>query len=397
MNPQTPSQGNPEAREPLQNLDPGGAPEPPPESDDSPPPEGEAEVSLPPRRVNWAQVAFLVLGSVAFLYFARPVLLPLVLALMCATALRPIVRWLTAIKLPTPLAAAIVFCLLLALGAFGLGQIERPAAQWINDAPQHLTVIRQRFLRLFPKALHISEAVDAMTQVVKIPPSKKGQDNVPVVEVREPPRGAGSILNWTGTLLGGLLEVLVLTYLLLAAGDLFLQKIVRVTPTLRGKIQAVEITKEIQHGISLYLFSISIINVAIGTLLAIAFSLLNVPNAIMWGVMAAVLNFVPYFGPICGVILLAAVGLLTFDNPIQGLLPPGIYLCLHLVESNVITPILLGKRFTLNPVAIFVSLMIWLWLWGVPGALLAVPILVSVKVVCDRIPAFGYLGELIGR
>ena len=260
-----------------------------------------------------------------------------------------------------------------------------------------MTVIRQRFLRLFPKALHLSEAADAMTQVVAPPPGKKGQDNVPVVEVREPTRGAGSILNWTGTLLAGLLEVLVLTYLLLAAGDLFLQKVVRVTPTLRGKIQAVEISNEIQQGISLYLFSISLINLVLGTLLGIAFSLLGVPNAVMWGVLAAVLNFVPYFGPICGVILLAAVGLLTFDNPLQGLLPPGIYLLLHVLESNFVTPILLGRRFTLNPVAIFVSLMFWLWLWGVPGALLAVPILVSVKVVCDHIPALSYLGELIGR
>jgi predicted PurR-regulated permease PerM len=381
--------------ESLQKLDPeAGTPDPSVAHDG---PEGAEAPALPPRRVNWAQVTILILGSVAFLYFARPVLLPVVLAWMCATALRPFVRWLTLIKFSTPVAAAVVFCLLLTLMGVGVVQIERPAAQWINDAPQHMTVIRQRFLRLFPKALHLSEAADAMTQIATPAPGAKNQENVPVVEVREPHRGAGPILNWTGTLLAGLLEVLVLTYLLLAAGDLFLQKIVRVTPTLRGKIQAVEISNEIQQGISLYLFSISIINVVLGTLLAAAFSLLGVPNGIMWGVLAAVLNFVPYFGPICGVILLAAVGLLTFDSPIHGLLPPGIYLLLHLVESNFVTPILLGRRFTLNPVAIFVSLIFWLWLWGVPGALLAVPVLVSIKVMCDHIPALSYFGELIGR
>jgi predicted PurR-regulated permease PerM len=351
----------------------------------------------PTKAVNGAQVTIVVLGVIAFLYFSRPVMLPVVLAWMCATALRPVVRWLMILKLPTPAAAAVVFSVLVAGIVFGFFQIERPAAQWLNEAPQHVKVMRERFLRLFPKAMHISQATEAVTQLGAGTSDKKRQDGVPVVEVRQPTGAAGPILNWTGTLLAGLGEVLVLTYLLLAAGDLFLQKVVRVTPTLRGKIQAVEISHEIQQGISTYLFSITIINVGVGTLLGVGFSFMGVPNAVMWGVLAAVLNFIPYFGPICGVVLLAGVGLLAFDNPVQGLLPPGLYLLLHLFESNLITPILLGKRFTLNPVAIFVSLLFWLWLWGIPGALLAVPILVSLKVVCDRIPALVYLGELIGR
>jgi predicted PurR-regulated permease PerM len=117
----------------------------------------------------------------------------------------------------------------------------------------------------------------------------------------------------------------------------------------------------------------------------------------MWGMLVAILNFVPYFGPIVGVGLLAMVGLLTFETLWQGLMPAGGYLMLHLAEANFVTPILLGRRFTLNPVAIFISLMFWLWLWGIPGALLSVPILVSVKAVCDRIPKASYVSELIGR
>jgi predicted PurR-regulated permease PerM len=106
---------------------------------------------------------------------------------------------------------------------------------------------------------------------------------------------------------------------------------------------------------------------------------MGVPNAAMWGIFVAVLNFVPYFGPVAGVIVLATVGLLTFDTLWQGLLPPAWYLLLHLLEANLITPVLLGRRFTLNPVVIFVSLIFWTWLWGVPGALLSVLILVSIK------------------
>jgi predicted PurR-regulated permease PerM len=124
---------------------------------------------------------------------------------------------------------------------------------------------------------------------------------------------------------------------------------------------------------------------------------MGVPNAAMWGILVAVLNFVPYFGPASGVILLAAVGLLTFDTLGKGLLPPLWYLLLHLLETNLITPVLLGRRFTLNPVVIFVSLIFWMWLWGVPGALLSVPILVSIKVVCDRVPAMSSISELLSR
>jgi len=208
-------------------------------------------------------------------------------------------------------------------------------------------------------------------------------------------RVPGTFINWTGTFLVGLGETLVLLYLLLASGDLFLQKLVRVMPTFRDKKRAVEISHEVQQNISNYLFSVSLINVGLGAIVSGGLYFMGVPNAAMWGMLAALLNFVPYFGPVAGVILLSIVGLLTFDTLWQGLLPPAWYLLLHLLEANLITPVLLGRRFTLNPVVIFVSLIFWTWLWGVPGALLSVPILVSIKVVCDRIPALSSVSELL--
>jgi predicted PurR-regulated permease PerM len=159
----------------------------------------------------------------------------------------------------------------------------------------------------------------------------------------------------------------------------------------------VEISREIQQYISNYLFSVSLINIGLGLIASVGFHLMGVPNAAMWGVLVAVLNFVPYFGPVAGVMVLGTVGLLSFDMLWQGLLPPAWYLLLHLLEANLITPILLGRRFTLNPVGIFVSLIFWTWLWGVPGALLSVPILVSIKVVCDRVPAMSPVSELLSR
>jgi predicted PurR-regulated permease PerM len=187
----------------------------------------------------------------------------------------------------------------------------------------------------------------------------------------------------------------VVLYLLLASGDLFLQKLVHVMPTLSDKKRAVEISHEIQQNISNYLFSVSFINIVLGVLVGGVLYIMGVPNAAMWGLFVAVLNFVPYFGPVAGIILLATVGLLSFDSLWQGLFPPAWYLLLHLFEANLITPVILGRRFTLNAVVVFVSLIFWTWLWGIPGALLSVPILVSIKVVCDHVPAMSSVSELL--
>jgi predicted PurR-regulated permease PerM len=348
-------------------------------------------------RMAPVHVVLIALGLIAFLYVGRPVVLPIFLAWMAATTLQPLVRLLSFLRLPVTLSAAVVFCLLVGAVTAGFLELERPATRWMNEAPQHMTELRQRAQRIFPKAPHLSQATAAVKDLGATEAEKKEeQRKAPMVEVKDQ-RGTSSILNWTGTFLAGLGEVLVLTYLLLASGDLFLQKLVRVIPTLRGKIRAVEITREIEENISKYLFSVSLINIALGVLVWAGLLVLGVPNAAMWGILSAVLNFVPYFGAIGGVAILAVVGLLTFDSPWQGLLPPLWYMALHLLEANLVTPILLGRRFTLNPVAIFVSLIFWIWLWGVPGALLSVPILVSIKVVCDRVPAMAHFAEIIGR
>jgi predicted PurR-regulated permease PerM len=343
------------------------------------------------------QIVLVVLGVIAFLYFARPVILPIFLACVAGMTLKPLIRWLSYCHIPPALSAAVVLCLLVAAVGIGFFQLGRPALTWMNEAPQHMTELRQRVLTIFPRLARFSQAAAAVNNLGATEEEKKeAQKQAPTVEVKDS-RGTRSILNWTGTLLVGIGETLVLLYLLLASGDLFLQKLVHVMPTLRDKKRAVEISREIQQNISNYLFSVSLINIGLGIVVSGGLYFMGVPNAAMWGMLVAVLNFVPYFGPVAGVILLATVGLLTFDTLWKGLLPPAWYLMFHLLEANLITPVLLGRRFTLNPVVIFVSLIFWTWLWGVPGALLSVPILVSIKVVCDRVPTLSSVSELLTR
>ena len=344
-----------------------------------------------------AQIVLGVLGVVAFLYFTRPVVLPVFLACIAGMALKPVIRWLSCCHIRPALSAAVVLCLLAAAVGIGFFQLGRPALRWMNDAPEHMTELRQRIQRFFPLFSRFSETAAAVNNLGATEEEKKeDQKKAPTVGIKGG-SGATSILNWTGTLMMGAGETLVLIYLLLASGDLFLQKLVRVMPTLSDKKRAVEINREIQQNVSNYLFSVSLINIGLGVVVSGGLYFMGVPNAAMWGMFMAVLNFVPYFGPIVGLILLTMVGLLTFDTLWQGLLPTGWYLVLHLMETNLITPALLGRRFTLNPVVIFVSLIFWTWLWGVPGALLSVPILVSVKAVSDRVPTLSSVSELLAR
>jgi predicted PurR-regulated permease PerM len=343
------------------------------------------------------QIVLVVLGAIAFLYFTRPVLLPVFLACIAGMTLKPLIRWLSCCRIPPALSAAVVLCLLVAAIGIGFFQLGRPALTWMNEAPQHMTELRQRVQKMFPLFRRFSQAAAAVNNLGATEEEKKEeQKKAPVVEMKNT-RGTSSIRNWTGTLLVGIGETLVLVYLLLASGDLFLQKLVHVMPTFSDKKRAVEINREIQQNISNYLFSVSLINIGLGIVVSGGLYFMGVPNAAMWGMLVAVLNFVPYFGPVAGMILLVTVGLLTFDTLWMGLLPAAWYLVLHLLEANLITPVLLGRRFTLNPVVIFVSLIFWTWLWGVPGALLSVPILVSIKVVCDRVPTLSSISEFLSR
>ena len=336
-----------------------------------------------------------MLAAVAFLYFARPVILPVFLACVAGMTLKPLIRWSSCCHVPPALSAALVLLILVGSIVMGCVQFGRPALLWITEAPQHMTELRQRVQKILPAGARISKAAAAVTNLGATEEEKKeDQKNAPTVQLKDN-RGAGSILNWTGTFVAGVGETLVLLYLLLASGDLFLQKLVHVMPTLSDKKRAVEISREIQQNISNYLFSVSLINLGLGLLVSGGLYFMGVPNAAMWGLLVAVLNFVPYFGPVAGVIIIATVGLLTFDTLGKGLLPAAWYLLLHLLETNLITPVLLGRRFTLNPVVIFVSLIFWTWLWGVPGALLSVPILVTIKVICDRVPTLSSVSELL--
>jgi len=335
------------------------------------------------------------LAVVAFLYFAKPIMLPVFMACYAAMTLKPITRWLAQAKIPAPVSAVLILVVLLGIITFTISRLKEPVSKWINEAPAHVTELRERAYSLYTTGPRINEAAAAITSLVAPTPDKAAVAKAaPVVEVKDTAHD-NAWMTWTSSALEGVIATVILAYLLLAAGDLPMQKLVDIMPTLRDKKRAVEISREIQRAISNYLFFTTLVNLGLGVLVAAGLFFLGVPNAAMWGACAALLNYIPYFGPYVGIALVGIVGVLTFPTLGRGLLPAGWYILLHLLESNFVTPVFVGRKCLLNPVAIFVSLLFWTWLWGVPGAWLAVPVLVGIKVVCERTPSLATVGELV--
>ena len=180
------------------------------------------------------------------------------------------------------------------------------------------------------------------------------------------------------------------------SGDTFLRRLVEILPSFSNKRQAVDIFQQVESDISAYLVTITLMNAAVGVATAMVMWLTGIGDPILWGAVAFLLNFLPILGPIIGVVIFVLVGLLTIDTLWQAFLPAALYLGIHLIEGQLITPMLLARRFTLNPVLVIISLVFWFWMWGVPGAILSVPMLAITKIICDRIrplAAFGHFLE----
>jgi predicted PurR-regulated permease PerM len=162
-------------------------------------------------------------------------------------------------------------------------------------------------------------------------------------------------------------------------------------------MKAVEIARATEAAVSAFLSTALLVNVAEGAVVALVLWMLGMPNAPLWGVTVAIFEFVPYLGALACVAVLTIAGLTTFDNVGRALLVPGSFLLINLIQGNVVSPLLLGHRLTLNPVAIFVGLAFFFWIWGVPGAFLAVPLLATLKIFCDHITSLAAVGEFLGQ
>jgi len=326
-------------------------------------------------------------------YFIRSLLLPLVLALLLSYLLRPIVRFLARLKIPPLISSALVLLSVVALISYGISVLVTPAAGWLEKAPYSLQQLQRKLLPFKRPMEKVAQASGAIENLAATE-NQDGQKKTPVVEVKQHPI-ADRLVGQTPELVASTLTMLILLYFLLAYDGVFLAKLIKLMPTLSDKKRAVSIAHEIEGQVSRYLFTITVINCCLGLAVGTTVGLLGLPNPVMWGVMVALLNFVPYLGALTGIICMTLGAVLSFDSLSYALLFPASYFILASLEGNFITPMVMGRSLTLNPVLVLLSLVFWGWMWGIVGVILAVPILAAFKIFCSHIEQMEPLAEFI--
>jgi predicted PurR-regulated permease PerM len=320
--------------------------------------------------------------------FLIPVMLALLLSFLFASTIRTLQRF----WVPPPFGAVIVVgCLVGALG-FGIYRLALPARDWMGKLPENARQIESKFKGVKQSVREVTKAGQEVDRLTKLDTGEKTQK----VEVRKPTLGE-SLLEPTQDILVGGGIVLVLLFFLLASGDTFLRKLVTVLPRFENKKAAVEISRQIEHDISTYLLAITVVNALFGLAVATAMYFLGMPNPLLWGVMAGLLHFIPFLGAVIGISVVTLVAAVTLDGIGAILLVPTAYFSLNIIEEYIVLPLVMGRRLMLNPVFVLVWLIFWTWLWGIPGALMAVPLLAIVKIICDHVEPLSAFAEFIER
>ncbi|WP_226782145.1 AI-2E family transporter [Oceaniglobus trochenteri] len=323
-------------------------------------------------------------------YVARDLLLPILGGILIALTLRPVARGMQRLGLPAPV-SAVILCLgiavaLLAAALFSAGAINTLMA----DSAQMQADLQRRLTRIM---ISVRDVQDASREVEQM--TSMGENGVREVVVQQP-----SLLNNAMSSIGRVgatvAVALVLATFLLASGELFLIKLVQAFPRMSDKKRALNTVYDIERNVSRYLLTITLINLALGLAVTGALALIGMEYPYIWGILAFCLNFLPYIGGLIGAALVAAFAIVSFDSLAYAALAPAAYMFLTAIEGQFITPWMVGRRLEMNPVAVFLTVVVWGWLWGIPGALVAVPLLVAFKVISDNVDRLQIIGRFLG-
>jgi predicted PurR-regulated permease PerM len=347
-------------------------------------------IQLPSDPLVILQAAQFTLLLIAALYLTRAIVLPIVLAIILKLLLQSGVRRLERWHVPRGLAAlSVIVALFISLVSMGTA-LSGPAHDWAAKLPEGLPRLQERLN-------FISGPVQAGQRFLQ---NAESYVHVVTPQGSAPAAPAGSGLSealfaGTASFASGLFTTVIVLFFLLNSGDLFLRRFVEILPRFRDKRKAVVISQQIENNIAAYLMTVTIMNASVGVATALLMWATGLANPVLWGVLAFLLNYIPIIGPIVCLAILALAGLLTIEPLWSSLMPAAGFLAIHAIEGQFITPFLVARRFTLNPVVVIVSLIFWYWMWGVPGAILAVPVLAIIKIVCDGIPPWAAIGHLI--
>ena len=354
---------------------------------------GEALVR--PGARSAALTTLAVLGVLYTLYFARSFLVPIAFALLLNLLLSPALRALVRAGVRPPLGAAIIVLALIgALGGAGYALAD-PVQRWAAAAPAALARAETRLRTIIRPVEQVGRTAEQVERAAGAIGGGSGE-TAPVVVRTEASLGQRLVDN-AESLIVSFLEVVILLFFLLAGGDMFLQKLIKVLPQLGGRLKAVEVARATEAAVSAYLSTAFLIYLAEAVVVALILWALGMPNPLLWGMMIVVLEFIPYLGAAVLVAVLTIAGFTVFETVGRALLIPASFLAVNLIQANIVWPMLLGHRLTLNPVAIFLGLTFFFWIWGVPGAFLAVPLVATFKILCDHIESLAAVGEFLGE
>ena len=339
-----------------------------------------------------AAVGLFVIAVLFTLYFGRDVLLPIMLALILSFLLRPLVRALYRVGVPEGLGAAVMVVMLFGGVLLAVYTLSTPAAEWVNRMPR---VLHELEFKLGDIRAGIDRAREASRQIEQITKETGSDGPVREVVVRGPTLMEQAV-SQVESVLANVVILLVLLYFFLARGRHSLEALIGTMRNVDDRVHYAMVAATLQQNIAAYLLTITVINAVLGLATGLVMWMWGLPNPALWGVMVALANYIPFIGPavMTGVFFLVSV--LTFDSLGTIILPPLSFVALTTIEGNFLTPMIVGRRLSLNPIAVFVSILFWGWLWGIPGALLAVPILAILKILFDAHEPLKPVGALLG-
>ena len=330
-----------------------------------------------------------VLAVLVGAYVASDIVLPLVFAIVLKLLLQPALRILEGLHIPRTIASLLLILALLGT-IVGLGTvISGPARTWAGKLPEGIPRLQERlsFMR---------GPIDTLQRFLQQVEDFGGTEPSPnAATLTQGPTLLSKLFTGVRHFASGFFTTVLFLFFLLVSGDIFLHRLVEILPRFRSKRQVVEISQQIESDVSAYLVTITIMNAAVGIATALAMWLTGVGDPILWGTVAFLLNYVPILGTAMGVLIFLLAGLLSHDTLWQALLPAGLYFGFHLIEGETLTPMLLARRFTLNPVLVIISLAFWFWMWGIPGAILSMPMLAITKIICDRLQPLAAFGHFL--
>ncbi|RWP00124.1 AI-2E family transporter [Mesorhizobium sp.] len=335
-------------------------------------------------------VGIFLFMAIYALYFARAFFMPVILAFLLALTLTPIVRLLRRHGISEVISATLLVLLSICIFASVGYLLSGPIIDLINNTSSIGQQLAERLAQLrrpLEKIMQISHQIEQLTQTSQEP----GIQRVAMAQSGILSAAASNILS-AGT---GLTIIFVMSLFLLASGTMFYEKIIQSFASLSEKKRALRVVYDVEREISHYLLTVTIINAGLGTVIALGLWALGMPNPLVWGAAAALLNFLPYVGALITIVLVTVMALISFDTIFYALLAPAFVILCDIVEGQFVTPMVVGRRLEINAVAILIAIAFWSWLWGFVGALMAVPLLVVIKVFCDHFDGLSHVGNFL--